>query len=725
MRLGIDMRRFLFLLLFLGLIGCAPTRQAAIPIPTLALLPSAYRSEDAERTARLFLQAWVDGDLDGMFSLLSFNSQEATPRDEFRTLYQDAHNTMTLHSLSFTANSMTRPRDELAIFNYDVTFQTEMLGEFSDRARDLQIVVDTRADEWRVAWTPADIFAQMVGGGRLRLDPTVPNRANIYDSAGRALADQNGRVVLLNVTRQNIPQYAECLNALAAALDEPAADVQAELEARPADWLVEVGIIEAQIYFDHYQALESLCAATFDDRPARRYPNGTVAPHILGTVGYPNEGEVEGVEAAGFRADSILGRSGVERSWDETLRGQPAATLSIANPTGSVTRELARSPARPGESVWLTIDSAFQAEVQLIVADAYTQAKDAWAPDSKGAAVVVIDVNTGAIRALVSYPTYDINAYTPFPEMGREQAQQIVVANNEDLRRPELNRPTQGIYPLGSVMKTISAAAAADSGVYALDERYTCTGIWSRDITRYDWFRPGHGTITLPQSLTYSCNPYYYEVGFQMFQANPGLLSQYAQQLGFGGLSGMTDIAEAPGLIPDPEWLRVNYGATWTFSDEVNMSIGQGYVQVTPLQVARWFAAIANGGNMPTPYLVEQAGLLGDRLRPVHEAEMTPTGLRPEVLATIQSGLCAVTTDPFGTAEFVFENSPLQTIGVCGKTGTAQDEPRNSHAWFASYAPRTNPEIVVVVIVENAGEGSGVAAPIARQVLEAYFDLTP
>jgi penicillin-binding protein 2 len=717
------MRRLFFLLLLC--VGCAPVRQAALPIPTLALLPSAYRSEDAERTARLFLQAWVDGNLDGMYDLLSFNSQEATRRDDFRALYQTAHNTMTLQSLSFTANSMTRPRDELAIFNYDVTFRTRMLGEFSDRARDLQIVVDNRANEWRVAWTPADIFPQMVGGGRLRVDPTVPNRANIYDSVGRALADQNGRIVIVNVTRQRIPQYAECLTALAGALEESAADIQARLEARPADWLIDVGTIDSATYFETYTALETFCAATFDDRPTRRYPNGTVAPHLLGTVGYPSETEIEAVEAAGFRADSILGRSGIELSWDETLRGQPAAILSITNPTGSVTRELARSPARPGESVWLTIDSEFQAQVQLIVADAYTQAKDSWAPDSKGAAVVVMDANTGAIRALVSYPTYDINAYTPFPEMGREQAQAMVAANQADIRRPELNRPAQGVYPLGSVMKTISAAAAADSGVYALDQRYTCTGIWTRDITRFDWFRQGHGTIDLAHSLTYSCNPYYYEVGYQMFQANPGVLSQYAKQLGFGGFTGMTDIVEAPGLIPDPEWLRVNYGATWTFSDEVNMSIGQGYVQVTPLQVARWFAAIANGGNMPTPYLVERVGLLGDQLRPVHEVEMTPVNLRPEVLDTIRSGLCAVTTDPFGTAEFVFANSPLQTIGVCGKTGTAEDPPRNSHAWFASYAPRTNPEVVVVVIVENAGEGSGVAAPIARQVLEAYFDMTP
>ena len=185
-------------------------------------------------------------------------------------------------------------------------------------------------------------------------------------------------------------------------------------------------------------------------------------------------------------------------------------------------------------------------------------------------------------------------------------------------------------------------------------------------------------------------------------------------------------MTEDPGFIPNPDWKLTSTGIPWTFSDSVNIAVGQGEVQVTPLQVARWYSAIANGGSLPTPYLVANYGLTGDQLTPAHQPQLTPTNIKPEVIATIQGGLCAVTTSPVGTAEFVFRNSPLQALGVCGKTGTAQTGGPDTPplAWFASYAPRENPQVVVVVEIETAGEGSEVAAPIARQVLETYFGLT-
>jgi penicillin-binding protein 2 len=363
-----------------------------------------------------------------------------------------------------------------------------------------------------------------------------------------------------------------------------------------------------------------------------------------------------------------------------------------------------------------------------IVADAYTQAKDSWGPGSPGASVVVFDVNTGEILAIVSYPGFDNNAYNAFPTMGRQQAQALVAEYQADPQTPELNRPAQGLFSLGSVMKTVTATAAADSGVYALDERYTCVGSWNRDIPRFDW-NDGHGTLTLAGALTNSCNPYFYETGYRLFMADPWILPSYAKRFGFGSPTGLEDIAEESGFIPDPDWFRL-VGGAMTFSDEVNMAIGQGEMQVTPLQVVRWFGALANGGTLWQPTLVREVGLLGEERSPAHEPVGTPINVRPEVMATIQSGLCAVTTTESGvagTAEFVFRDSELQTIGVCGKTGTAQTggPTTPSHAWFASWAPRENPEIAVIVMVETAGEGSGVAAPIARQVLEEYFGMRP
>ncbi len=703
--------------------GCAPTPRAEVIIPTLAVLPSAYHLEDAERVARDFLDAWQAADYSAMYALTSYTNREAIPYEEFAALYQRTADEMTLERVTITPITIVRDQDTLATFSYDAHFTTRLLGEFADPARDLHLVVDDTDGAWRVAWSAGDIFAAMRDGARVRFDPVVPNRANIYDRDGRVLADQNARVITINLVPQNVPNMQACVNELALALDDDPAEVAERIDSRPANWIIDVGIIEAQTYIDHNEALTNLCDAEFTDRPARRYENGPLTAHIVGYVGYPTVEELPAVEADGFAADTILGRAGIEATWDETLRGQPGGRLVIVEPSGEIVRELTRVSARPGQSVWLTIDSDLQAATQRIIADSYASGLFS-SDESRGAVVVVIDVNTGEILAMVSYPSFDNNAYTVFPEMGRDEANRMIERYQNDPRNPELNRATQGVYALGSVMKTVSAAAVADSNVYALDERYTCSGIWSRDIPRYDWFAPGHGTLTLASALTNSCNPYFYEVGYQLSQVDPWILPTYARQLGFGGLTGLPDLPESPGLIGDPDWLQSTYGLPWTYSEEVNMAIGQGYVQVTPLQVARWFAAIANGGSLPRPVLVSQVGLLGDPMRAVYEPEFVPTQLRTDVLDTIRDGLCAVTTASYGTARFVFENSPLQTYGVCGKTGTAQDAPRNSHAWFAAYAPRENPEIAIVAMVENAGQGSEVAAPIARDVLEAYFGLT-
>ncbi len=718
-------RMSILLCLCLLATGCGGSPPAAAPpIPTLALLPSNYRLEDAERVARDYVTAWQNGDRAEMYRWISRAVQETTPRAAFDLAYDNAAAVMGLETLTLHPTTIFRQQDTIAVLAYDAVFTTRLVGTFTDSNRALTLVVDTDANEWRVAWSPDDIFAGIADGARLRFTSTVPNRANIYDRNGVVLADQSGRVVLVQIVRQRVPDYETCLTTLATALNRPLETIREIIDTRPVDWLLDMGAILPDVYTRMAETLETACAAGFVPQPARHYPDGTLAPHLLGYVGTPTEFEVVEVEAAGFTRESILGRSGIEATWDETLRGTPGGRLTLVSTVGAELRELANIPAQPGNSLWLTIDSDLQRRTNEIVTQAFTLARDGWAKTSSGASVVVINTKTGEIRALVSYPSFDNRAYTPYPEMGRTAANAMIEAFQEDVRRPEVNRPAQGLFTLGSVMKTVSAAAAADSEVYTLNQRYTCIGSWNRDILRTDWLPGGHGVMTLASSLTNSCNPYYYEVGYQLDQVDPYILPSYARRLGFGGATGLVDLPESVGVIPDPDWLRTNYGEAWRSSEAVNLAIGQGYMQVTPLQVARWFSAIANNGLLPRPSLVHETGLIGEARTIVNVPVSTPTGLRPEVIATIQEGLCAVTL-PGGTADFVFSNSALQTIGVCGKTGTAQTGGPGTppHAWFASYAPRENPEVVVVVLMETAGQGSEVAAPIARQVLEAYFGM--
>jgi penicillin-binding protein 2 len=259
-------------------------------------------------------------------------------------------------------------------------------------------------------------------------------------------------------------------------LNKPAADIQAILDERAVDWVAEIGTIEPLTYVEMHEQLERDCAAQFRDRPTRRYANGTLAPHILGYVGYPDEASIPAVEAAGFSRDSILGRSGIESSWDETLRGRPGGRLLVVSPGGDQSI-ITESASKPSESIWLTLDSDLQAFTAQAIAKAYQQAQDSWAPGSKGAAAVLMNANTGAILAMVSYPTFDNNAFTAFPSMGRTAADAIVNQVQNDPRRPQLDRTTLGIYPAGSIFKIVDTVAVADSGVYALDQRYSCVGV--------------------------------------------------------------------------------------------------------------------------------------------------------------------------------------------------------------------------------------------------------
>ncbi len=719
------MRYFALLLFVASLVvaGCgAGVERAPIPAAVDAEAPSTPNLDSAERTARRFLDAWQLGDYDEMHRLLTFRNRELTPLDEFRAAYENARDKMTMERLEYAPTNLSGEGRVLTL-QYDAVFHTRILSRFTDAKRKLHLVVDPQAGEWRIAWSLADIFAEMGEGARLVFEAQIPSRANIYDRHGAVLADQNGRMVRVLADNGRIPDRDVCFQALAEALDKPLQEISDLFNLRSgADWIVDAGLMEPDVFIKNNDLMKVYCGAEFRQQPTRRYPRGALLPHVLGFVGYPDASQIAALEALGFNAETIIGKGGLEASLNDVLGGRPGGRLSLVAPDGRRLRALSEVRSQIPESLWLTIDADLQAAVARLLNAAYE--RGAWSDESPGAAVVIMDVNNGEVLAMVSHPAYDGNVLNPFPSMGRARADAELAAIVADERKPLLNRPAQGAYATGSVMKGLTAVAALESGVYDESTRYNCTGSWAygADI-RYDWLRGGHGLMSVQSGITNSCNPFFYQAGFRLNARDPWLLPSFGRLLGLGAPTGIDTIAETAGILPTPENITRFTGLPWSYAHAVNLSIGQGEVQASPLQMARLYAAIANGGYVLRPHLVRERGILDQRTRVAERDVMTDAQLNPAKLAIVRRGMCDVINTYSGTAAHQFYSSPLLDVGVCGKTGTAQAPGADSrpHSWFIAYAPAKAPQIVIVTMVENAGEGSAVAAPLTREILETYY----
>lgn len=732
------MRRIAVLLLFI-MVACTPQNQAVINemnLPTL--VPLSTNTLDIQEPARIataFLGAWEAQDFATMYSLLSFNAQETISPDDFQALYEETQATMTFDSLEFEAMSMVSTGSRTAQLSYNITFQTRLLDEIEDDGRTLTVILEPQTGIWRVAWSVGDIFAEFALGARLEFQSNSPGRANIYARDGEIIADMQGRIVEVYIVQADIDNWDVCKSTLTDIVGVSDERIEQIFSSAQANWSMRVGTIESGVFSDDTQRnrLENDCDASFEGIPIRRYrPNGSIMPHVLGYVALPDASQVDDLIQRGYDSETIIGQAGIEQSWNDTLMGQPGGRLLIINADGTRARVLGEVASEISQSIWLTIDLSLQ---QFII-DSFNTAflenrfnadgSPGWGNTSDGAAAVVMNVNTGEILAMVSYPTFDANAYTTYPAIGREIANQIQSDVTEDERNPILNRVTQGQYPAGSVFKVVDAIAVLDTGVYDENTSIFCSGTWTyQGDTRYDWYPPGHGRVTTQTALMQSCNPFFYEAGFVLNNADPYFLPNYARRLGLGNYTGLTDLAESPGQIPDPDTALQLTGIPWSYANAVNLAIGQGEIAVTPLQMVRLYAGIANGGNLMQPYLVNEQGILNQRTLIAEPTVVSTFDVQDETLAIVQAGLCDVISETYGTASHIFRDSPLvDTVGVCGKTGTAQapgdDLP---FSWFAAYAPADNPEIAIIVMVENAGDGSAIAAPITQQILEYYFFL--
>ncbi|MHB8628321.1 MAG: penicillin-binding transpeptidase domain-containing protein [Aggregatilineales bacterium] len=703
----------------------APAASASTdPAPTLALSLA-----QAQQTAGDFLNDWAANNYAAMYQLLHVKSQGVTAQADFVAAYTDTTQTLTLlpNGLTYTFTNAIQQDDQVQM-GYNATFKTQRFGTFTDPNRTLTL--SSTPDGWRVAWTPGDIFPEMADGANLAVETTTPNRGNIYDRNGEVLADQQGAVIGVTLLTEKYPtdNPDDCFGELANIF--PARDaatlkrVYGPYTGRPQGYVV--GTLTMTQFTADKPALDKVCHLSYQSRPAREYPHGGLAPHIVGYVGPIPAEHVADWTAKGYSPDAQVGLAGVENGMESTLAGRGAATL-VLRQNGQDVRTLAQDPGVPAQSVYLTIDGKLQQSLQDILQEAY-QAKAAYFANSNGGAAIVMDVHTGEILASASYPSFDENALipnSPLPDAAQQVGQLLT-----DPRKPTLNRVTVGEYPLGSVFKIVSMAAAVDSGQFALNTLAACPGVWNGaplgDRFRTNWNPAGNGIITLQQALIASCDTYFWHLGWTLNSVDPTMIPRYAKQMGFGAPTGIIGLPEAAGNVPDPSRYPQTQGKNWTGSDALDLSIGQGTLLVTPLQVVRMVAGVANGGTLYQPLIVKQVGLIG---QPSYVAKPVVSGsmnVNPNALAGIRAAMCKVTTDPtLGTATFVFRGFDFSKVSVCGKTGTAESGQANPHAWFAAFAGKdpNNPDIAVVAVIENSYEGSFIAAPIVRRIVETYYGL--
>lgn len=675
-----------------GILPANVTATPPPPSPTLDL-PA------ADEVAFAFLQAWERGDFPAMYSLLTPASQQVVPEAEFADIYGQVYREATIRQVIPRILSAFQP-GMTAEVSFAVQVQTELVGDFEVQNLMSLDYVDGR---WGVDWSKALILPQLGDDSFVSLTKQVPSRGNIYDRNGLGLAVQ-GELVEVGVIPGKIEDEAILLANLSAILGQPAADIQARYAGQPPSWYVRLGTISADAARASYGLLNALPGVEMRPAFTRSYNPDIIAPHIVGIVGPIAEEEVEQWRALGYEGDEPVGRLGLELWGEPYLAGQRGARLQILSTSGKVLATLAERQAKPNSSIYTTFDREFQKQVQEILGQTL-------------GAIVVIEAQTGRVLAMATYPTFDPNL---FPTgISAEDWLRL----QQDPGRPLVNRATQGTYPAGSMFKVVTMTAGMAEGNLTGASTFVCRGTWTKLGVQWRkgcWATRGHGTIALGKALSVSCDITFYDVGLMLDGLGKDLLPDYARLCGFGAKTGI-EIEEEMGLVPDGAWKMETKGEGWSPGDTVNLSIGQGELKVTPLQAARLYAAIGNGGTLYQPQVVER--IAADVAKPERTFEPIVAGqlpITPENLAVMQDSLYKVTSASYGTAYKPFKGL---IVPVAGKTGTAESGQDLPHAWFAGFAPAQNPEIAIAVIVQNSGEGSVYAAPLFRRVVEAYFQV--
>ncbi|MFQ6014646.1 MAG: penicillin-binding protein 2 [Anaerolineae bacterium] len=657
-----------------------------LPTPTPTITPTPTPPPPPDSIALAFLKAWEVGDYAAMYHLTSSQTKATISEEQFIKRYQDISAEATITSLSIEITSIVHAFNK-AYVGFNLTLETMLLGQVQVKNN---LPLSLQEDSWWIDWSPLLIFPELRGDNFVHMFRHIPVRANIYDRNGQPLAVME-TVVTVGVVPGQIEDETRLLEELSAILEMDGEAIKAKyVQAGRPDWFMPIKDIPLEVSQANAGRLAHLPGVAIRQKGVRHYPNGPLAAHLIGYLGTIDAEELAQLSSEGYQEEDMLGKVGLEKWGEQYLSGRIGGALTILTPDGQIAAIVKDQPESPGRDIYTTLDLNLQRAVEAALGQ-------------QVGAVVVLDPRNGEILALASYPSYDPNTLTT--GLTAEELQNLLSQPGQ----PLLNRATHGALPTGSVFKIVTMAAGLEKGGYAPQSGFSCAGVWyglGEDTPLYDW--TDHGNINLVQGLVQSCNVTFYTVGKTLHELDATILPDFARQFGLGVSTGAVGLEDASGLVPDPLYT----------GDAVNLAIGQGELKATPLQVANLLAAVGNGGTLYRPRLVSRIAAAGDQPEEIIGPEVIRVlPLSEGTLEAIRSGLEGVTSTAPGTAYRTFKGFG---VPVAGKTGTAQN-PGESHAWFAAYAPAHDPRIALAVVIEHGGEGSKVAAPIARQILENFF----
>jgi penicillin-binding protein 2 len=574
---------------------------------------------------------------------------------------------------------------------------------------------------WYLQLIRGEYYRELSENNRIRVENIPPPRGTIFDRHGRVLVDIRPSFNLA-IIPDDIQDMDQTLTQLSRVLGYDKRVLEERVEMAASEPPFRPITLVRDMTRDQLGAVESyrfyVPGVAVQIEPRRSYEWPGFAAHLIGYVGEIDERQLRDDRYVGYRQGDYMGKYGVEQQWERMLNGQRGGRQVEVDSAGRQLRVLREVPALPGQNLVLTLDANLQRRAEEALS-------------GKAGAIVALDPNNGDILAMVSSPAFDQNRF--IRGLSTKEWQDLI----DDPTHPLTNKAIQGAYPPGSTFKPVVDAAALEEGVAEPGTVLGCAGQLPFGNRAYRcWEKRGHGRLDLYQALVRSCDVYHYQLGLKL---GVDAMAEYARRLGYGSRTLIRLSNEARGLVPSSQWKLQRFGIPWQKGENLSIAIGQGFLLVTPLQQAVAYATIANGGKVVQPRIVQRVeSPEGAVLEEVSPQVVGEAKLKPTTVEFLRRALTGVVQDPGGTGRA----ARLPGILVGGKTGTAQvvrmadDEPRNraldkipyeerDHAWFVCFAPVEAPQIVVAVLVEHGGHGGSASAPLARQVLEEFFQIKP